>query len=136
MPDGYHGAIAASLTDYAGTLETDHSYTALCMREPTSTGEPSFDATRFLEKNLASKGEPAKSNRKTGLSCCGMHIQPTSAFEQFLHNQRQLDDNRTQAGQKSTEEPFERGLRSCKALSCVARVADARAFGISAMAPC
>ena len=27
MPDGYHGAIAASLTDYAGTSETDHSST-------------------------------------------------------------------------------------------------------------
>jgi uncharacterized protein YbcC (UPF0753/DUF2309 family) len=28
MPDGYHGAIAASLTDYAGTPEADHRYTA------------------------------------------------------------------------------------------------------------
>src|SRR5207245_6680949 len=27
MPDGYHGAIAASLTDYAGTPETDHRST-------------------------------------------------------------------------------------------------------------
>jgi Family of unknown function (DUF5372) len=27
MPDGYHGAIAASLTDYAGTPEADPSST-------------------------------------------------------------------------------------------------------------
>jgi hypothetical protein len=37
-------------------------------------------------------------------------------------------------GPKSTEERFERDLRSCKGSSCVAPVADVWAFGISAMA--
>ena len=46
-------------------------------------------------------------------------------WEQFLRNQRQLDDNRTQARQKSTEERFERDHRFCKGLSCVAPVAGA-----------
>ena len=46
-------------------------------------------------------------------------------WDQFLRNQRQLDDNRTQARQKSTEERCERGLRSCKGSSCVAPVGDA-----------
>ncbi len=46
-------------------------------------------------------------------------------WEQFLHHQRQLDDNRTQARRKSIVGPFARDHRSCKGLSCVARVAGA-----------
>ena len=46
-------------------------------------------------------------------------------WQHFLHNQRQLDDNRTQARLRSIEARFERGHRSCKASSCVARAADA-----------
>src|SRR5260370_6473952 len=34
MPDGYHGAITASLTDYAGPPETDHSPTAPPLLSP------------------------------------------------------------------------------------------------------
>src|SRR5437660_12668659 len=97
------------------------------MREPTSTGEPSFDATRFLEKSPGSKGEPAESNRKTGRLCCGMPIQRTSAGNNFCTisvNSMTIGPG----GQKSTEEQFEKVLRSCKALSRVAALADARAF--------
>jgi DNA invertase Pin-like site-specific DNA recombinase len=93
------------------------------------------DDTRFLEKSHASKGEPTGSNRKTGLLCCAMRIQRTSPGNTFCA----ISVNSTitaLGGQKSTEERFEKGRRSCKALSCVARVGDAWAFAISAMAPC
>jgi hypothetical protein len=46
MPDGYHGAIAASLTDYAGTPEIDHCYT----EPPLLSLEGLWQMARFIEQ--------------------------------------------------------------------------------------
>ena len=46
MPDGYHGAIAASLTDYAGTPETDPSYT----EPPLLSLEGLWQMAQFIEQ--------------------------------------------------------------------------------------
>src|SRR5216684_8085177 len=46
MPDGYHGAIAASLTDYAGTPETDHSST----EPPLLSLEGLWQMAQFIEQ--------------------------------------------------------------------------------------
>jgi Family of unknown function (DUF5372) len=58
MPDGYHGAIAASLTDYAGTPATDHSYT----EPPLLSLEGLWQMAQFIEQQrqhhpLAEGGE-------------------------------------------------------------------------------
>ena len=46
MPDGYHGAIAASLTDYAGAPETDHSST----EPPLLSLAGLWQMARFIEQ--------------------------------------------------------------------------------------
>jgi Family of unknown function (DUF5372) len=46
MPDGYHGAIAASLTDYAGTPATDHSST----EPPLLSLEGLWQMAHFIEQ--------------------------------------------------------------------------------------
>ena len=46
MPDGYHGAIAASLTDYAGTPEADRSYT----EPPLLSLEGLWQIAQFIEQ--------------------------------------------------------------------------------------
>ena len=46
MPDGYHGAIAASLTDYAGTPETDAS----CTEPPLLSLEGLWHMVHFIEQ--------------------------------------------------------------------------------------
>src|SRR5712692_9016991 len=46
MPDCYHGAIAASLTDYAGTPETDHSST----EPPLLSLEGLWQMAQFIEQ--------------------------------------------------------------------------------------
>ncbi len=46
MPDGYHGAIAASLTDYGGTTETENPNTAL----PLLSIEGLWQIVQFIEQ--------------------------------------------------------------------------------------
>jgi hypothetical protein len=46
MPDGYHGAIAASLTDYAATSETDPSLT----EPPLLSLEGLWQMAHFIEQ--------------------------------------------------------------------------------------
>src|SRR5258707_3015944 len=46
MPDGYHGAIAASLTDYAGTPEADPSST----EPPLLSLEGLWQMAQFIEQ--------------------------------------------------------------------------------------
>ena len=46
MPDGYHGAIAASLTDYAGTPEPDPSST----EPPLLSLEGLWHMAQFIEQ--------------------------------------------------------------------------------------
>ena len=47
MPDGYHGAIAASLTDYAGTPEADPSST----EPPLLSLEGLWQMAQFIEQH-------------------------------------------------------------------------------------
>jgi uncharacterized protein YbcC (UPF0753/DUF2309 family) len=46
MPDGYHGAIAASLTDYAGPPEANSSYT----EPPLLSLEGWWQMAQFIEQ--------------------------------------------------------------------------------------
>src|SRR5436309_15281774 len=105
------------------------------MQEPTSTEERSFDDRHFPAKNLALKGERAALTMRTGLSSCGMLTPATLPGNNFCT----ISANSTITApgvQKSIEELYAKVLRSCKASCCVAPVADAWAFGISAMALC